>query len=457
YTFRADGSSKFSTSNRWGYFHAGAVRWRFTEENWMKQNVKWLSDGSINISYGSTGNNGVGEYSYLPQIGFSSGSTYYDYSFNGAYPSSGAIVQTIGNSDLKWETTYTFNTRLDLGFLKNRINLVAEYYWKDTRDLLINAQLPAHLGYSTAYRNVGRVENRGFEFTLNTTNIATPKFRWTTDFNISFNRNKVLELANDQTVLPSDMKITNGAALYIAKVGEPIGMMYGALTDGLYQYEDFDQASDGSWILKGDRPSQSTTSNRAGVLPGYQRFKDLNNDLQITQDDMTIIGNPNPDFIGGFTNNFEFYNFDLQLFFTFSYGNDILNMNRYYLEEGRQVSTNLFATYADHWSEDNPDGKLPRPRSTSNTAWSSDRYVEDGSYLRLRNLNLGYTLPAKICQKLYMSNLRVYFSAQNLLTWTAYSGQDPTISTRNTARTPGYDYSAYPIPKTFIFGIQATF
>lgn len=191
-------------------------------------------------------------------------------------------------------------------------------------------------------RNVGRVENKGFEFTLSTVNIATKKFRWNSDFNISFNRNKVLALANDQTVLPSDQKIPNGASLYIARVGQPIGMMYGALTDGLYQYEDFDRASDGSWILKGDRPSQSTTTNRGAVLPGYQRFKDLNNDLQITQDDMTIIGNPNPDFIGGFTNNFEFANFDLQLFFTFSYGNDILNMNRYYLEEGRQISTNQF-------------------------------------------------------------------------------------------------------------------
>lgn len=457
YTVRADGSSKFTPENRWGYFHSGAARWRFTEEKFFKKKVKWLSDGSLNLSYGSTGNNGVGEYSYLPQIGFSAGSTYYDYSFNGAYPSSGAIVQTIGNPDLKWETTYTLNGRLDLGFLDQRIQLIAEYYWKDTKDLLINASLPAHLGYSTAYRNVGRVENKGFELSLSTVNVLSRKFRWTSDLNLSFNRNKVLELANDQTVLPSDQKIPNGASLYIARVGQPIGMMYGALTDGLYQYEDFDRAADGGWILKGDRPSQSTTTNRKNVIPGYQRFKDLNNDLQITQDDMTIIGNPNPDFTGGFTNNLEFANFDLQLFFTFSYGNDILNMNRFYLEEGRQISSNQFASYADRWTVDNPDGKLPRVRSANNTAWSCDRFVEDGSYLRLRNLNLGYTLPAAISQKFYVSRLRVYFSAQNLWTWTRYSGQDPTINTLNNARTPGYDYSAYPIPRTFVFGVQASF
>lgn len=457
YTMRADASSKFAPKNRWGIFHSGAIRWRFTEENFVKDNIPWFNDGSLSISYGSTGNNGVGEYAYLPQVGVSYGNTYYDYPFeNQIY--SGAIVSAIGNSDLKWETTYTLNARVDLGFLDSRIYVTAEYYWKDTRDLLINATLPAHIGYANAYRNIGRVENKGFELSISTVNFRKQNFRWTTDFNIAFNRNKVLALANNQSVLPADnLKIPNGAALYIAKVGEPIGMMYGALTDGLYQYSDFIKGSDGSWILKPDVPSQSTNTNRSGVLPGYQKFKDLNGDKQITQEDLTIIGNPNPDFTGGLTNTFAFYNFDVSLFFTFSYGNDILNMNRYYMEEGRQTSTNQFASYADRWTVDNPDGRLPRVRSANNTAWGSDRYVEDGSYLRLKNLNVGYTFPVRISQKIYANNLRLYFSAQNLLTFTKYSGQDPTVSTMSNARTPGYDYSAYPIPRTFVLGVQLSF
>lgn len=459
FTFRADGSSKFSKDNRWGKFYSGALRWRFTEEKFVSKNIgHWLSDGSLNISYGSTGNNGIGEYAYLPQMGFSAGGTYYDYSFNDQYPTQGVIVSSIGNSKLKWETTYTLNARLDLAFLNNRINFTTEYYWKDTKDLLINATLPAHIGYANAYRNIGRVENKGFEFSLSTINFQNRNFRWSTDFNISFNRNKVLALANNQSVLPADnLKIPNGAALYIAKVGQPIGMMYGAITDGLYQYEDFRKGSDGTWILRDDVVAQSTNANRKGVLPGYQKFKDLNGDLQITQEDLTVIGNPNPDFTGGFTNSFAWRDFDLSVFFTFSYGNDILNMNRYYLEEGRSLSSNQFASYADRWTVDNPGGKLPRARSAINTAWSSDRYVEDGSYLRLKNVNFGYTLPAKISRRFYVSSLRLYFSAQNIFTITKYSGQDPTVSTMSNARTPGYDYSAYPVPRTFILGAQLSF
>lgn len=458
-TVRADGSSKFSAANRWGVFYSGALRWRFTEEKPIKNNLKWLNDGSLSVSYGSTGNNGVGEYSWQALAAASSGSTYYDYSFNNQYPSTGAIVQSIGNSDLKWETTYTFNTRLDLGFFDSRIYFTGEYYWKDTRDLLINATLPAHIGYPTAYRNIGRVENRGLEFTLTTRNISSPNFRWSTDFNISFNRNKVLELSNDQSVLPSDLKYTNGNSnsVYIAKVGYPIGMIYGALTDGLYQLSDFNYGANGNYILKDGIVSQSTIANRTGVMPGFQKYVDMNNDKQITVDDLTIIGNPNPDFVGGLTNNFDYRNFDLSVFFTFSYGNDILNMNRVYLEEGRSTSTNQYATFADRWTMDNQNGLYPRVKSSNNVSWISDRFVEDGSYLRLRNVNLGYSLPVNLTKKLYISRIRVYFSAQNLWTLTKYSGQDPTVSVSSSARTPGYDYSAYPIPRTFVFGAQVSF
>ncbi|MDD4921959.1 MAG: TonB-dependent receptor [Bacteroidales bacterium] len=455
FSARADGSSRFMQDTRWGYFYSGALAYRLSREKFIRD-IKWIHDAKFRAGYGTTGNNNVGNYSYLSRMGFTGSSGSYDYSFGNAVPTMGGVVYSVGNNDLKWETTGQFNAGLDLSMLKGRISLTADFYNKITKDLLINADLPGSTGYPKAYRNVGKVQNSGLELSLNTVNITNKNFEWSTNFNISFNRNKVLALTDGQESMTTQVN-NSLLAQYIAKVGQPIGMFYGVITDGLYQYEDFDKAADGTWVLKDNITSQSTKGNRSGVIPGYQKFVDQNGDYQITLEDMTIIGNPNPDFIGGFTNNFRYKGFDLNVFFTFSYGNDMLNMNRWYMENGSNISTNQYATYANRWTVDNTNTDIPRIRSNNNTSWISDRIIEDASYLRLKNITLGYSIPKSIAKSLYVSNLRLYVSAQNLWTLTNYSAQDPTVSVRNSAMTPGYDYSAYPVPRTYTLGASITF
>jgi TonB-linked SusC/RagA family outer membrane protein len=447
---RSDGSSRFASANRWGHFYSGALAYRLSREKFMKQ-FKWLDDAKIRLGYGTTGNNGVGNYSYLPLMGF----TGFQYSFGDQVPLLGAKVTSVGNSNLKWETTDQINGGLDLILYKGRISLIVDFYNKITRDLLLNARIPTSTGYSTAYRNVGKVQNKGLEITLNTINISKKYFNWSTNFNISFNRNSVLGLSEGQESLTTSIISTYGAQ-YIAKVGYPISMIYGAVNDGLYQLSDFDLDASGNYVLKQGIPSQSTTANRKVMRPGYEKFVDQNGDFQINQDDLTIIGDPNPDFIGGVTNNLQYKGFDLNLFFIFSYGNDIVNYNRFMLERGTE-NTNQLASYANRWSVDNQVTDIPRSLSVTNMAYISDRIVEDASFLRLKNIALGYNFPVKLAQKVSAGMVRIYISGQNLWTLTSYSGPDPTVSTRNTSLTRGWDYSAYPIARTITFGAQVTF
>ncbi|MGV8094165.1 MAG: SusC/RagA family TonB-linked outer membrane protein [Mangrovibacterium sp.] len=447
---RTDGSSRFTTANRWGYFYSGAFAYRLSREKFMKQ-FSWLDDAKIRIGYGLTGNNGVGNYSYLPLMGF----TGFYYSFGDNVPTQGAKVTSVGNSKLKWETTEQINGGLDLSLYKGRISLTVDLYNKITRDLLLNAKLPASTGYTTAYRNVGKVQNSGLEITLNTVNISKKDWQWSSNFNISFNRNKVLGLSEGQESLTTSIVSTYGVQ-YIAKVGYPISMIYGAVNDGLYQLSDFDLNVSGTYVLKQGVPSQSTTANRVAMRPGYEKFVDQNGDFQINIDDLTIIGNPNPDFIGGFTNNLQYKGFDLNVFFTFSYGNDMVNYNKFMLERGTE-NTNQLVSYANRWSLDNQDTDVPRSLSVTNMAYISNRIVEDASYLRLKNVSLGYTLPARLSKTISASQVRFYVSGQNLWTLTGYSGPDPTVSTRNTSLTRGWDYSAYPVARTITLGAQVTF
>lgn len=447
---RADGSSRFTSANRWGFFYSGAFAWRLSKEKFVEQ-FNWLEDAKIRIGYGTTGNNGVGDYSYLPLMGF----TGFQYSFGDQAPSQGAKVTSVGNSKLKWETTNQVNGGLDLTLFKGRLALTVDLYSKTTRDLLLNARLPTSTGYPTAYRNVGKVQNRGLEITLNTVNINMKDLNWSTNFNISFNRNKVLELSEGQESLTSSIVSTYGVQ-YIAKVGYPISMIYGAVNDGLYQLSDFDVDASGNYVLKQGIPSQSTTANRKSMHPGFEKFVDQNGDFQINTDDLTIIGNPNPDFIGGITNNLQYKGFDLNVFFTFSYGNDMVNYNKFMLERGTE-NTNQLASYANRWSLDNQETDIPRSLSVTNMSYISDRIVEDASYLRLKNVALGYTLPARLTKAISASKVRFYISGQNLWTLTGYSGPDPTVSTQNTSLTRGWDYSAYPVARTITLGAQVTF
>ena len=376
----------------------------------------------------------------------------------GNVPVKGVVPSILGNSDLKWETTNQANVGIDLGFLDDRITATVDWYYKHTKDLLLNATLAPSMGFLTAYKNVGSVSNSGLEITIDTRNIQTKNFLWTSSFNISFNRNKVLALNEDEPSLST--RVTwgnfNNAYPYIAIPGQPIAMFYGYLFDGIYQYEDFDQVGN-TYVLKDGIPNNG--NDRSTIQPGDIRYKDINNDGEVNTYDQTIIGNPNPDHIGGFNNYFQWKNLDLSIYFQWSYGGDIMNAHRIGFEAGEPTarqSLNMFATYADRWTPENPSNTLYRVGGQGPAVYS-DRTIEDGSFLRLKTVSLGYRFPTKWMQAIKVKSLRVYVSGQNLFTWTKYSGFDPEVSTRPTALTPSFDWSAYPRAMTLTAGLELTF
>lgn len=454
-SIRADGSSKLAPENRWGYFPSAALAYRLSEEKFMKK-IAMISNAKVRLSYGFTGNNRVSDFAYMSSIS----SSYNDYSFGNAVPSPGSRATALGNADLKWETTRQFNSGIDISLLKNRITFTGDYYYKKTTDLLLNADVPYTSGYSSTYKNIGSVSNSGFEFEINTVNIQKSDFNWTSSFNISFNKNKVLALADGQEALVSVIGSTasglSATPVYIAKIGHPISSIYGVIADGLYSYDDFDQLSNGKYILKANLPTNGNA--RQNIRPGDAKFKDLNGDLVVNSNDFTVIGNPNPDFIGGFSNNLEYKNFDLNVLFQFSYGNDVYNANRQQFEGGAYNvnHTNAFASYVNRWTEENPNGIYPRVLGYG-SAFYSTNYVEDASYIRLKTISLGYKLPSSILKPINIKSVRIYCSAQNLLTWTNYKGLDPEVSTRRSALTPGFDWSPYPRAKSIVFGVNVTF
>ncbi|MFD1631196.1 SusC/RagA family TonB-linked outer membrane protein [Pseudopedobacter beijingensis] len=459
-SFRADGSSKFAAGNRWGYFPSASAGWRFSREKFMK-NVNFIYDAKLRVGYGASGNNRVGDFAYLPLLDLSN--VNYWYSMNGQPGATGAVVTAAGNKDLKWETNEQGNIGLDLSFVKNRISLTIDAYKRITKDLLLNAELPYANGIqsSTGFKNIGNLENRGLEFTVNTTNIQTKNFRWTSNFNISFNKNKIIDLNEGQNILLAGSGTffnTTYTSLspYISVKGRSVGEMYGLIFDGVYQYGDFDKMPDGSYLLKPNITTNGAT--RASIQPGDIKYKDLNGDMTVNADDYTIIGRGLPIHTGGFSNNFTYKNWDLGVFMQWSYGNNIINANRYVFEGGIVLnpSLNQYASYADRWTPTNPSNTLFRAGGMAAANYSS-RVVEDGSYLRLKTLQLSYTFEDRLLKTLKISKLKANISAQNLLTFTNYSGLDPEASARPGNRTPGFDYGTYPQSKAITFGLNATF
>lgn len=454
-SFRADGSSKFSKQNRWGYFPSAAFAWRISEEKFL-ENWHFLDNAKLRVSYGLTGNDRISDFGRFEQMG--TNYTYY-YSYNNGTPEFGIRTTSIGNPDLKWETTAQFDAGIDLSFFNSRLNITVDYYNKHTRDLLLNADLPYTTGFSKVYKNVGAIRNRGWEFTLSTVNVDTRIFKWRSDFNISFNKNKILSLNDGESRLLSsissgwDMSKTN---LYLAQVGQSIGQFIGLIWEGVYTYDDFDRVGD-DYVLRSDVAANG--SSRSTIRPGDIKYRDVNGDGTITDKDVVVIGRATPIHIGGFNNEFTIGPVSVSFLLQWSYGNDIMNANRIYLEGNvtNRPLLNQFKSYADRWTEDNPDSKLFRAGGAGPTGYYSSRTLEDGSFLRLANANITYTFPSKICKALKMQNLSVYVSGQNLWVWTRYSGMDPEVSVRNTALTPGFDYSAYPRARTFVFGVKATF
>ena len=467
-SFRADGSSKFSKENRYGYFPSGSLAWNFMEEDFMKPLSKVLDSGKLRVSWGLTGNNRIGEYDYYALLEVLKSRTG-DYISNGSVPSGaypfdndntnvGVVPTSLANNDLKWETTEQWNVGLDLSLFKERVNITADIYRKTTRDLLLDASIPLSSGFYSATKNIGKVRNDGLELSLSTVNVQTKDFTWTTDFNISFNRNKVLELAENQLSLLTAATFDqnyNSQPSYISMVGMPMGMMYGYLYEGTYKYDDFIQSGN-SYTLKAGVPYFSTEAN---TQPGMPKYKDLNGDGIIDSNDRTIIGRGLPIHTGGFTNSFTYKGFDLSVFFQWSYGNDILNANRLFFESSNnmQRELNQYASYADRWTPENPDSDIPAATQSSSNRVFSSRVIEDGSFLRLKTVTLGYTFPKAMIAKAHLSNVRLYLAAQNLWTWTSYSGYDPEVSVRNSALTPGLDFSSYPRAYTVSFGVNLGF
>ncbi len=434
---RRDGSSRFADGYRWGTFPSASAAWRFTEENYFKdKQSNWLSDGKLRVSYGLIGNQNIGGGAYLSTYG----SSIYDrYEFgNENTPFIGAGRQSTGNTVLKWETSKQLDIGLDLSFFNGRLNLAADYFDKKIDNMLLIVPLPTTLGYPTSpYSNAGNMQNKGWEFELAYNN-NIGAFKYSVNGNISAYRNKVTKLGNGEPIFATAHL---GEVFTKTEVGMPVGYYYGYVTNGIFQ--NAKQVEDG--------PQRETAS------PGDIRFKDINGDDVIDAKDRTMIGNPWPDFVYGLTMNASYKGFDLSVFFQGSQGNDVMNIQRYDTESGTGYYNATKGFLEKSWSGEGSTDKyhkISQKQGLNNSV--SDYFVEDGSYLRVKNVQLGYNFADTFLQKLKMKQFRVYVGAQNLFTVTGYSGLDPEIGSADPKLT-GIDQGYYPQARTFMIGINAKF
>ena len=468
-TFRADASSKFNSSNRWGYFPSAAIAWRISSEPFMKFAESWLDDLKIRFSYGTAGNNNIPS-GQLVQVYEIKTSSWINGISNYWAPS-----KYMSNPDLKWETTITRNLGLDFTLFGGKLNGSVEAYINTTKDLLIEFPV-AGTGYDYQYRNMGETENKGIEASI-TYHIVNKK-DWGIDFNanISFNKSKIKDLGNmDDFGAESYWASSEIGQDYWVSVGGAVGEMYGYQHAGRYEVSDFTgyDAAKKKWILK---EGVADVSSIVGTpRPGTMKLKDTNGDGKIDANDRTIIGNANPKATGGFGINARAYGFDLSANFNFSIGNDIYNANKIeFSTTGKYQYRNMLSDMESgkRWTNLNADGTICNDPETlaalnaNTTEFSpftdrmvfSDWAVEDGSFLRLNTLTLGYTLPNELVKRVGISNLRFYATAYNVFCITSYSGYDPEVSTmRRTNLTPGVDYSAYPKSRQFVVGLNLNF
>jgi TonB-linked SusC/RagA family outer membrane protein len=438
-TLRSDGSSRFTEGNRFGYFPAISAAWIASDEAFLKnQNV--FSTIKLRGSFGVTGNNFIGDF--LSRTLISAGSNFNQVA--GLYPSA------LGDPNLSWEKTQSSDLALDLGLLKDRIVLSADVYYRKTTNLLANLPLAGSTGFTGYQTNAGTMENKGLELDLHTINIKSKDFNWSSSLNISFNKNKILSLANNNAPYAA------GFASYV-QVGEPVGSFRGYRVGGIFQNQGEIDALNAEARTKSGNPT--ALYQVAATAPGDIRFADLNGDGVITGADQEILGSAQPKFVGGFTNNLSYKSFDLSFFWQFSYGNKIYNNTRVFAE-GMNTIYGQFASVLDRWTPTNTDTDMPRavygdPNSNNR---GSDRFVENGSYLRLKSVNLGFNLPVAIAEKIHMRKLRVFAAAQNLVTFTKYKGFDPEVSTFNSdPLSQGTDFLSAPQAKSITFGINLGF
>ncbi len=430
-TVRRDGSSRFSKDNRWGTFPSVAAAWRLSEEAFYQKN-KWVNDIKVRAGYGVTGNQwGINEYAYFTKLKTG------QYVFNGT-PVSTLYPLVMPNPDVKWETVKQWNAGIDLSLIDQRINLSLDGYIKNTTDMLVPMAVPITTGYSDIYVpsiNAGKVRNTGWELTISSRNL-TGELEWNTDLNVSYNKNKVISMNEGVPLFTGDD--INMTKVLVNAEGNPINSFYGYVTNGLFQ--NWDQVNNASIQVPG------------GTAPGDIRFSDLDNNGVINDNDRTYIGNPTPEWSFSMNNSFAYKNFDLQIFLQGVAGNDIYNANRIW-QEGMAVPQNQTAKVLDRWTGEGTSNSVPRAvySDPNKNARHSSRFVEDGSYLRIKNLTLGYTLPQAISKKAYLQTVRMYMSCQNLYTMTKYSGFDPEVGAN------GIDLSTYPLTRTISFGVNVKF
>ncbi|TPG33892.1 SusC/RagA family TonB-linked outer membrane protein [Flavobacterium pectinovorum] len=425
-TGRADGSSRFGESNKFSFFPSGSVAWRVSEEDFMKSTQKIISNLKLRTSYGQTGNTEIPTYRSLAALGGTS-----NYPIGGVI-TSGVASTRVANPNLKWETTSQFDAGVDLSLFSNRINFVADYYDKRTKDLLLDVQIPGTSGYQTSLQNVGSVRNHGIELALNTVNFDGD-FKWKTSFNITFNKNEVTDLGGDYERPAGGGSASKAIAnTGILRVGEPVGLFYGYVTDGLFQT----QAEVDAGIASG----------QAGVKLGDRRYKDINGDGKLDAKDRAILGYAQPDFFYGMTNTFSYKNFDLNVLINGVQGNDVLNLNV-------NAETDINAPGSNNrWTPTNTNTDVPR---TTKETRLTNKQVEDGSYLRIQNISFGYEMPKIVFKNTFVESIRLYVSLQNYFTFTNYKGYNPDVNSFGQDNLSiGVDRGGYPAAKTFLMGLN---
>jgi TonB-linked SusC/RagA family outer membrane protein len=441
-SLRADGSSRFFSNNRFGYFPAVSVAWRVSEEPFFNKNGV-ISEFKLRGSFGANGNQNVGITDRFSTYG--SGFNYSNYNGDGAVVG-GIAPQRIGNQNLKWETTYQYDAGFDLELFNSRVNITADVYLKKTKDLLIYVPLSVSAGSeaSSIIQNLGQVQNKGFELGINTVNMRNADgFNWSTQFNFTINRNKVTDIGKqaDENGKPVDREIIGD--YYITQKGQPLGAFYGYVVKGIFQNQGEISAA----------PAQ------ANAAPGDYRFEDVDGNGVIDPNDRKIIGDPNPKFISGITNTFSYKGVDLSFFFQGSFGNKIFNQNRTLLEN----MINPFNQSIDvlnSWTHEGQVTNLAREvlGDPNGNSQFSTRYLESGTYVRLKNLTLGYTFPAGSLKKIGVSSLRIYATGQNILTFTKYKGYDPEVNAAPFSNAGfGMDYGVYPPAKVYTLGVNVQF
>jgi TonB-dependent starch-binding outer membrane protein SusC len=480
FNVRADGASKFIEGKKWGLFPAASVAWRVKNEKFMKD-VRFISDLKFRYGYGKVGNNRINDYLFITSFR-NDGGYYYgvnNQAINAYY------IPALANEDLQWESTVNRNFGVDIS-LANRVDISVDIYRNTSSKLLLNGPISPTFGYTFQLQNIGKTSNKGVEVQVNAALVRQKNFTWNANFNIAFNKNKILQLGYNQTSFSpaASWGVSGQPTDYIEKIGYPVGSIFGLVTAGYYTTEDFNwNPTTGVYTLKPGIPSN--TSIIGPVMPGSIKFADINKDGVVDiNNDRTIIGDPTPGCTGGLSNQFTWKKWDMSMFFNFSFGNDIYNANKIELTNGYSVNSNLLQIMEGRYRTISPTGQTVLFANSSGVVWgispdqlsllnkdatiwqplkSSGAFIphswaiEDGSFVRFNNLTIGYTLPVKNIFGVSMSKLRIYFTGNNLATITNYSGYDPEVSVRSNPLTPGLDYSAYPKSRSYIFGVNATF